>query len=209
MITLTPVLERWSLDCPFWPVEQTDFFFAVPRTPTSQQVGTVAWTLIGRSVTADDLSITATDAAEAIEKYLTCDDEDFAPGGLRVGDDNVVIDPGCCVGLDEWRDWQRVIGGEVIDLGHDPDPVIEHRGPVVRVWKDGGQLPSRHSPGPDEPHIDISRHTLPNLLGAVQQDLAGFLTSLHPWARDIRADLADPLAAAVDRRLQISTPLGM
>ncbi|GAA4595732.1 hypothetical protein BJY16_001775 [Actinoplanes octamycinicus] len=209
MITLMPVLERWSADCPFWPAEQTDFYFAVPRMPTSQQVGAVVWTLIGRSVTADDLSITATDAVEAIEEYLTCDDGDFAPGGLRVGDDNVVIDPGCCVGLDEWRDWLRVIGGEVIDLGHDPDPLIEHRGPVVRVWKDGGQLPAGSVLGPDKPHIDIPRHNLPDLLGAVQQDLAGFLTALHPWAQGIRSDLADALAAAMDRRLQISEPLGI
>jgi hypothetical protein len=103
MITLTPVLERWAADCPFWPAEQTDFYIAVPGRPTSQQVGTVVWALIGRSATADDLSIIATNAAEAIERFLTCDDEDFAPGGLRLGDDDVVIDPGCCVGLDEWR----------------------------------------------------------------------------------------------------------
>jgi len=209
MIKLTPVLERWPVGCPLWPAEQTDFYFPVPRAPTSQQVGTVVWTLIGRSVTADDLSITVTDAAKAIESYLTCDDEDFAPGGLRVGDDDVVIEPGCCVGLDEWRDWLGVIGGEVIDLGHDPDPLIEHRGSVARVWKDGGQLPSGAVPAPDESHIDIPRYALPELLGAVQQDLAGFLTALYPWAQGIRADLAGPLAAAVDRRLQISAPLGI
>ncbi len=67
MIALRPVLERWSADCPFWPVERTDFWFSVPRVPTPQQVGTVVWTLIGRGVTADDLSIAATDAVEAIE----------------------------------------------------------------------------------------------------------------------------------------------
>ena len=208
MVTLTPVLERWSAHCPFWPATQPDFYLPVPRIPTSQQVGTVLWTLIGRSVTADDLSTTATDAADAIEKYLTRDDGDFAPGGLRVTDDDVLIDPGCCIGLDEWRDWLRVIGGEVIDLGHDPDPLIEHRGPLVRVWKDGTQTPSGAVPDPDGAHLDIPRHALPELLGAVQQDLAGFLTALHPWALGIRADLADPLTAAVDRRLQISAPLG-
>jgi hypothetical protein len=139
---------------------------------------------------------------------LTCDDEDFAPGGLRVGDDDVVIDPGCCVGLDEWRDWLRVLDGEVIDLGHDPDALVEHRGPVVRVWKSGGRLPSGSVLDPDESHIDISRAALPQLLGAVRQDLLGFLSALHPWAQGIRTDLADPLTAAVDRRLQISAPLG-
>nr|WP_221381883.1 hypothetical protein [Actinoplanes polyasparticus] len=80
------------------------------------------------------------------------------------------------------------------------------RGAVVRVWKDAGQLPSGPTFDPDEPHIDIPRDTLPNLLGAVQQDLAGFLTALRPWARGISAGRADPFAAAVDRRLQISGP---
>lgn len=79
------MLERWSADCPFWPAEQANFYFAVPRMPSSQQVGAVVWTLIGRSVTADDLSITATDAAEAIERYLTCADEEFAPGAIAGG----------------------------------------------------------------------------------------------------------------------------
>jgi hypothetical protein len=209
MITLTPMLERWAADCPFWPVEETDFYFAVPRSPTSLQVGTVLWALIGRSLTADDMSLVATDAADAIEKHLAGDDGEFASGGLQVDDGTVVVDVGCCVGLDEWRGWLGVIDGGWVDLGHDPDPLIEHLGPVVRLWKDVGQRPSGPNLDPAEPHIDIPRHTLPALLGEVQQDLAGFLTALRPWARDIRADLADPLVAAVDRRLEITAPLGL
>ena len=209
MITLTPVLERWYADCPFWPAESADFHFAVPRRPASHQVGAVVWALIGRSVTADDLAITATDAAEAVDRYLAHDDEDFAPGGLRVGDDDDVIDPGCCIGLDEWRDWLHVIDGEAIYLGHDPDILVEHRGPMVRVGTSGGHLAAGSTPDPARRHVDLPRHALPQLLGAVQQDLAGFLTALHPWARSVRADLADPLVAAVDRRLQISAPLGL
>ncbi|WP_432993888.1 hypothetical protein [Dactylosporangium sp. CA-233914] len=209
MITLTPVLERWSADCPFWPVDRTGFVFAVPRLPTSRQAGTVVWTLIGRSVTADDLSITAAGATDAIEAYLTCEDEDFAPGGLRVGAGDVVIDPGCCVGLDEWRDWLRVLGGEVIDLGHDPDVLVEHRGPVLRVWKDKRQLLAGELPGPADKYIDVPRAELPKLLAAVRGDLVGFLAALRPWAQSIAPELADPLIAAVDRRLRISAPLGI
>ncbi|WP_281419911.1 hypothetical protein [Paractinoplanes toevensis] len=43
-----------------------------------------------------------------------------------MGDGDVVTHPACCVGLDAWRDWLRVFGGEVIDLGHDPDALVEH-----------------------------------------------------------------------------------
>ncbi|WP_433725498.1 hypothetical protein ACQP2Y_06550 [Actinoplanes sp. CA-051413] len=208
MITLTPMLARWAADCPFWPVDPTDYLFPVQRRPTPRQVGTVMWALIGRSVTADDLSITARDATEAIEAYLAGEDEDYAPGGLRVGAGDVVIDPGCCVGLDEWRDWLRIAHGEVIDLGHDPDVLMEHRGVVVRVWQDGGHLPRGQWPNLDEPHIDVPRDALPALLSAVQENLAGFLAAMRPWAHDLDPELADPLTAAVDRRLQISAPLG-
>jgi hypothetical protein len=209
MITLTPVLERWSFDCPFWQVEPTDFTLAVPRTPTPQQVGTAIWALIGRSVTADDLSITATDAAEAIERYLAGGDEDSAPGGLRIESGDVVIEPGCCIGLDEWRGWLRIVDGEVIDLGHNPDGRITHLGPVARIWTSPEQHPQPTAPGPDDPYIDIHRAALPGLLTAVQQDLAGFLTAVHPWAYRIRADLADRLIANLDHRLEISAPLGV
>ncbi|HEX5597152.1 MAG TPA: hypothetical protein VFX61_14230 [Micromonosporaceae bacterium] len=204
---MTPVLERWSVDCPFWIAEQDEFFLPVSRRPTPGRLGATVWALIARSITGEDLSVTATSAAEAIEAYLTCDDEDFAPGGLRITAGDVVIDPGCCVGLDEWRDWLQVLGGQVIDLGHDPNVLVEHRGPVLRLWQDKDQLLPAELPGPGDQHIDIPRKALPGLLREVHRDLVGFLAALHPWARTIVADLADPLTAAVDRRLRISEPL--
>lgn len=205
---MTPVLERWSVvDCPFWPVEQNEFLLTVGRRPTPNQVGALAWALIGRSVTDNDLSITVTNAAEAIEAYLTSDDEDYAPGGLRVTASDVVVEPGCCLGLDEWRNWLNVLNRQTIDLGHDPDVLLEHRGPVIRLWKDKNRLLPGELPGPSEQHIDIPRDVLPWLLQAVHQDLASFLVALRQWAQDMVPDLADPLVLAVDRRLQISAPL--
>ncbi len=158
---MTPVLERWSGDCPFWAVEQREFLLTVPRLPTPERVGAIVWALIGRNVTDDDLSITVADAAEAIEAYLTSDDEPYAPGGLRVTADDVVIDSGCCVGLDEWRDWLNVVGGQVIDLGHDPDVLLEHHGPVLRLWQDKDQILPQELPGPSERYIEIPRDVLP------------------------------------------------
>src|SRR5690349_19218545 len=67
---------------------------------------------------------------------------DFAPGSLRITAGDLVIDPGCCVGLDEWRDWARVISGEVIYLGHDPDQLV-----AGEAWQKSrellGEFPTR------------------------------------------------------------------
>jgi hypothetical protein len=207
VVTLPAVLERWSVAGPLWAVEQDEFLVTVARLPTPDQVGAVVWALVGRSITADDLSLTVADTAEAIEAYLSCDDEDYAPGGLRVAAGDVVIDPGCCVGLDQWRDWLDVVDGKVIDLGHDPDVLLEHRGPVIRLWQDKHQLLPGELPGPSDPYIDIRRDDLPLLLQGVRQDLVGFLAALHRWAHHIVPDSADLLTVAVDRRLRISAPL--
>jgi hypothetical protein len=204
VISMTPVLARGASACPFWPAEVDDYYLVLRRLPAPEQVGAAVWALIERSVTAEGLPGTAT---EAIETYLTSSDDDFAPGGLRVTDGEVVVDPGCCVGLDEWRNWLEVPAGHPIDLGHDPDVLLEHRGPVLRLWKDKDHLIPGKPPGADEQYIDMPRDALLPLLRAVRQDLVGFLAALHAWTRGIDAELAEPLAAAVDRRLRISAPL--
>lgn len=205
---MTPMMERWYVGCPFWPVDSPDFLLVVPRRPTPLQVGTLVWALIGRSLTTDDLTVTATDAADALAVHLNLD-EDYAPGGLRVTAGGTVIDPGCCLGLDEWRDWLRLLDGVGIGLGHSPDSGVDHRGSVLRLWEGDDLQPPGQNPGADDRYIDIPADALPSLLSAVQQDLAGFLAALRPWAQAIAPDLADRLTTAVDRRLQISAPLDL
>ncbi|MFC7481952.1 hypothetical protein ACFQX7_20585 [Luedemannella flava] len=203
---MTPVVERWSFDCPFWVVEQDEFYVPVPRMPTPGQSGAVLWALIGPAATGDDGAVTATEPAAAVEAYLALDDA-FVAGGLRMTKGECVIDPGCCADLGEWRDWQRVVAGYEIDLGHSPTPFVEHRGPTVRVWSDGGHAPAEGPFDPATPYIDIARADLPVLLHAVQQDLMGFHAAIRPWVEDLVGPLAQPLLAAVDQRLLISAPL--
>ncbi len=196
---MTPVLERRHGDCPFWPVEPTDFSFAIPRTPTPALVGSAMWALVGPRVTSTDASLTADSASEAILALLT-DEDDFAQGGLRGTSGDVVLDPGCCCGLDEWRDWLLVFADQQASFGHDPDMVAVPQGSSVRVWKDA-------SDGFTGTYLDIQRDVIKDRLIGVQQDLAGFLTALHRWAQDVAPDLADPLVADIDRRLAINVPL--
>lgn len=97
----------------------------------------------------------------------------------------------------------------MIDLGHDPDVLVEHRGPVVRVWKNGGQLPSGAVPDPDEPHIDIPRHALPKLLAAVQQDLAGFSDRAASMGAGHPRRSGTPVGRRRGPAPEISAPLGI
>ncbi|MFI6811903.1 hypothetical protein ACIBG7_05815 [Nonomuraea sp. NPDC050328] len=208
MITMTPVLDPWFDNCPFWLTRQGQSALPVPRHPTPQQVGDIMWALIGRTVTQDDLSITATTAPEAIETYLTTSDDDtHAAGGLRITSADTVIDPGCCVGLDEWRDWIDALNDQPVFLGHNPDVWLEIRGPILRLRQDNDGPQPGKQPDPSEQYIDIPREALPALLQGVRQDLTGFLAALHPWAHDLAPKLADQLVQTVDRRLEISAPL--
>ncbi|MBN6055675.1 hypothetical protein JYK22_27335, partial [Nonomuraea sp. RK-328] len=204
---MVPVLERSPAHCPFWAVEPGELLIVVPRLPTPEKVGAVVWALIERSVTDDDLSTAVANAAEAIETHLTSSDEDYAPGGLRVTAGDVVIDPGCCVGLDEWRYWLDALDGRPVYLGHDPDVWLEDRGAVLRLRRDEDQfLPGELADQPGQ-YIDIPRDALPGLLEGVRQDLAGFLVALHQWAHDLVPEMADHLVLTVDRRLRVSAPL--
>src|SRR3712207_798375 len=101
MVRMTPVLECWSFSCPIWPVAEGVSFLPVFGSAVPEQTGTLAWSLIGQYVTADDLSISAADPREAGPGYLRDHDADYACGGLRVSDGDVVIDPACCTALDE------------------------------------------------------------------------------------------------------------
>lgn len=46
----------------------------------------------------------------------------IAPGGLRIRDTSrgIAVNPGCCFGLENWRDWLDVADGGTPWLGHDP-----------------------------------------------------------------------------------------
>lgn len=210
MVTFTPVLERWCDRCPFWPVDQGDFYLPVSGSLLPEQMGGLVWALVGQHVTANDSVISATNPIEAIQTYLAVPaDKHDAPGGLRVTDGHVVIDPGCCVGLDEWREWLQAVHGEPIYLGHSPDVTLEPQGPVLLLQENRDPVDTRAGLGVDDRHIDIPRHVLPQLLRAVQADLVGFLDALHPWVQRIAADLADPFTNAVDHHLQISAPLAL
>ncbi|WP_246635843.1 hypothetical protein [Actinoplanes hulinensis] len=118
----------------------------------------------------------------------------IVPGGLVVDDS---IHPGCCCGLEDWREWLDLLDGGHPWLGHSPDPVVEHRGGTLRVWQDGKTR---------DRYADIPRTDLFGMLRQVHRDLNAFLAVLGRW---VAAHGADPaLVTLIDQSLQISAPLG-
>ena len=131
-------------------------------------------------------------------------------GGLRVSDTSTgaVVVPGCCAGLEEWRDWAETLTGSSPWLGHDPGPEVEVVGEHLRVWQDGG---SNRDRGPlAQHHVDLPRRALPGLLRGIQQDLVGFLDALAWWAE--RAGLGErgtALVKAIDQNFAITAPFDL
>ncbi|MGI5500614.1 hypothetical protein [Lentzea sp. CA-135723] len=115
-------------------------------------------------------------------------------GGLRVRDAStgVQVEPGCCAGLEDWRQWLVLVDGERPWLGHSPDPGLEFRDGVVRLWQDAELA---DGPACEIPVADVRGH-----LEGVRRDLLGFLDLVRRWA-------PDGLADRFDAEFRISAPL--
>lgn len=97
----------------------------------------------------------------------------FAPGGLRVIDTatGTAVVPGCCSGIEEWREWFMLVDGHTWTpyLGHDPDPLAERHGDIVRLIVDAER--------DDSPVIELPVADLRRLLADTERDLIAF----HAW----------------------------
>ncbi|WP_146231851.1 hypothetical protein [Lentzea atacamensis] len=132
------------------------------------------------------------------------DKDVIASGGLLVRDTEtgVEIEPGCCVGLETWRDWQYLLDGRTPWLGHDPWPEVrfgdgvQFGAGVARLWPD-----SRDTGGPA---CEVRIAELPGHLAVVRQDLLGFLELVREWAP---YGMGERLADVFDEHFHISAPL--
>ncbi|MFE5997419.1 hypothetical protein ACFQ6C_11110 [Streptomyces sp. NPDC056454] len=135
--------------------------------------------------------------ASFLHGLLTFDDL-CAAGDLRVVDNStgVTLLPGCCSGLEDWRDVHKAIDGTgQVFLGHDPGPVVEVSGDSVRLVVDMERS--------DSPAIEVSAAELRRLLDGVGRDLADFLGLVTGWARVHLPDRAEPVTDALARLLAV------
>ncbi|GGV47346.1 hypothetical protein GCM10010495_76270 [Kitasatospora herbaricolor] len=207
MIVMQPVLEITTTEgFDLWPVAESEPFGFLPLSGelSPAEVGTA----VMRIAACNDVDPDGErpprpldPLASFLHGLLTFDDL-FAAGGLRVSDDSTGITflPGCCDGLEDWRDWRRLLdSGGLLGFGHEPvSPVAERFGDAVRLTVDAGRS--------DSPVIELSLAELRHLLAGAERDLTDFLTSAADWVGQHLPGHRAPVTAALARALDLPAP---
>ncbi|MCX5166588.1 hypothetical protein [Streptomyces antibioticus] len=202
MIVMQPVLEIYTPEgFDLWPVAEIEPFGFLPLSGSlsSAEVGTAVMRIAGCNDIdpAGDRPCRPAGALDAFLHGLLTFDHLFAAGGLRVTDTatGVTFLPGCCDGLEDWRDWHQFIdGGSLLGFGHDPvSPVAERFGDVVRLTVNAEEA--------DSPVIELSVTQLRHLLAGVERNLADFLALTADWASGHLPDHGTLVTAALSRAL--------
>ncbi|WP_411079436.1 hypothetical protein [Streptomyces sp. cmx-18-6] len=204
---MQPVLEMCTPgDFALWPVVEVESAGFLPLggelSPT--EVGTAVARIAGCNdidPEGDRPPRPADPLGSFLHGLLTFDDL-FAAGGLRVTDTStgVTFLPGCCDGLEDWRDWHRFIdAGGRLGFGHDPvSPMAERFGHTVRLTVNAERS--------DSPVIELSVSELRDLLAGVERDLGGFLASAADWASRHLPGHCAAVTAALARVLRLPAP---
>lgn len=109
----------------------------------------------------------------------------------------VFVEPGCCSGLETWRDWLEVLDGTgCCYFGHDPSSMAERAGDSVRLTLDAyGEE--------DSPVIELPVDQLRTLVTGAQRDLQDFLNLAGSWAEQHLPAHAAAVTAALARALDL------
>ncbi|MFJ8593558.1 hypothetical protein [Streptomyces sp. NPDC093598] len=204
---MQPVLEIYAPDgFDLWPVAEIQSFAFLPLSGelSPAEVGTAMMRIAGCNG-IDPHGDRPPQQADALDSFLhglLTFDNLFAAGGLRVTDNStgVTFLPGCCDGLEDWRDWHQFVDdGRLLGFGHDPvSPVAERFGDTVRLTVNAEQS--------DSPVIELSVAELRHLLAGAERDLADFLALAADWASRHLPGRCAPVTAALARVLDLPAP---
>ncbi|MFD8996432.1 hypothetical protein [Streptomyces abikoensis] len=203
MIVLQPVLEICAPDgFALWPVAEFEPYGFLPLNGAlgPAELGTAIMRIAdcNNIETDDDQPPRPADPLGSFLHGLLTTHDLFAAGGLRVTDTTTgtTLLPGCCNGLEEWRDWLEVLDGDGwASFGHDPSPLAERLGDTVRLTVDAEQ--------DDSPVIELPVSELRGLLAAAERDLVDFLQLAADWAAQHLPDQASSVTAALARALNL------
>lgn len=164
---MQPVLEMNTPDgFALWPVAETERFgfLSLSGGLSPAEIGTALMRIAACNDVdpADDGDLPPR-PAEPLSGFLhglLNLDNLYAAGGLRITDisTSITFSPGCCDGLEDWRDWYQVLDGSgIIGYGHDPLPSLAERiGDTIRLTVDTAR--------DDSPAIELSVTELRRLL---------------------------------------------
>ncbi|MEU3448758.1 hypothetical protein AB0H29_16265 [Streptomyces thermolilacinus] len=198
-----PVLEAAAPDgFALWPVAHVEpyAFLRLSGELTPHEVGTALMSVAAYNDPAAAPGRPADPLGSFLHGLLTAEDAQ-APGGMRVTDSSTgaVFLPGCCNGLEEWRDWYEVLDGDgSACFGHDPDAYAERIGGTVRLAADTGRS--------DGPVIEVPVSELRRLLEGAERDLAAFLALADGWTSRYLPGHAAPVRTALAHALGMPEP---
>ncbi|WP_329393718.1 hypothetical protein OHA45_07110 [Streptomyces lydicus] len=207
MLIVDAVVETVATaDFSLWPVAPPppDRLLALSHRMSPAEVGTALATLVDYNSRPSTDERPVADAGEQLRRLLQ-QEKLIAPGGLRLRetDIDVTVRPGCCCGLEDWRDWLGLLEEDVPWLGHDPSPAIEVVEQVVRLWPDGGTEEGAAS----GPCLEIPVGDLARILHTVHDELQGFLSLTGQWAACHVPSLATDLVTRLGEDPAIGAPL--
>ncbi|MFG2631351.1 hypothetical protein [Streptomyces sp. NPDC048473] len=204
VIVMQPVLEIYPLDgFALWPVAEIESFGYLPLSGelAPAEVGTAVMRIVGCNDIDPELDDRPPRPADPLGSFLhgpLTFDSLFAAGGMRVTDSSsgITFLPGCCNGLEDWRDWHKVVDGSGhASFGHDPDPFAERLADTVRLTVDAEQ--------DDSPVIELSITEFRRLLDGAEHDLTNFLAIAADWVSQYLPDHFTPVTAALARVLAL------
>ncbi|MGW2873258.1 hypothetical protein [Kitasatospora sp. NPDC001225] len=213
MMSMRPVLEIFASDgFTLWPTAELGPYgdLALDGRLTSDEVGTAVWRLADCNDVepdpghAEGRGPRPADPLGAFLHALLTEPHPYAPGGLVVTDSatGAVFRPGCCNGLEDWREWLDVTDGSgTAWFGHDPDARAECVGRVVRLTQD--------AEGDEGPVVELPVDELRRLLAGVERDLRDFLALAAGWAERQLPGHAAAVTAALARALDLDPDLDL
>ncbi|MFB4284399.1 hypothetical protein ACBJ59_54615 [Nonomuraea sp. MTCD27] len=203
MVIVDVVLETYdAVDFTAWPIAEpsSDRLLALSGQMSPAEVGTAMAVIFSYNRLPVEPVASLTQAH--LEQHLAEAEALIAPGGLRFRDTGtgVEVAPGCCFGLENWRDWWDVPLGQETWLGHAPTTQLEHQGQTIRLRQGHQDDTPVHA-------IEFAFGELQRLLISAQQQLSGFLELVQRWATNIAPGLTDSLITVLDEHLRINEPL--
>jgi len=136
-----------------------------------------------------DRDFTSTEPTEIVARLMRREDAVIGGGLVAVKGDYRLF-PGCCCGLESWRDWQglRPLSQNAVWLGHDPNAWVDSTGPKAVLHND-------QSKGLEALEVDYAE-----IEAAAHQagiDLEEFMLALELWLTGLNIADAEAVCAKI------------